>query len=179
MQHKCTPNAGAISGFKEWRICKASASCLWLDVRSIYWWLYKAVLEHMIKDVLVTQLSNVIMDFECAARSAVHTVLPQVTCSGCHFHWTWIYSNVRVAPKVLVSVPEKCPNKEWLWRMAQKAKSQNTQTQSTLLPANSRSAQRSRAGRHTSTVPGRRQVAAYPAQKTRINRPRKDIEIMG
>jgi len=42
----------------------------------------------MIKDVLVTQLSNVIMDFECAARSAVHTVLPQVTCSGCHFHWT-------------------------------------------------------------------------------------------
>ncbi|KAK2167713.1 hypothetical protein LSH36_25g09066 [Paralvinella palmiformis] len=43
---------------------------------------YKAVLEHIIKDI------QVIMNFERAAWSAVHTVLPQVTCSGCHFHWT-------------------------------------------------------------------------------------------
>jgi len=28
MQYKCTPNVGAISGVKELRICKASASCL-------------------------------------------------------------------------------------------------------------------------------------------------------
>ena len=45
--------------------------------------------------------------------------------------------------------------------MAEKAKSLNTQTQSTILPANSRSAQRSRAGRDTSTIP----VVAYQVQK--------------
>jgi len=49
---------------------------------------YKAVLERIINDVPVPELSNVILDFERAAWSAVHTVLPQVTCKGCHFHWT-------------------------------------------------------------------------------------------
>ena len=49
---------------------------------------YKAVLERIINTVPVQELSNVIMDFERAAWSAVHILLPQVTSKGCHFHWT-------------------------------------------------------------------------------------------